>query len=159
MQVDTKTFVKAFVVVFAAMFGLSLLFYSLILGDTISTRVDPAFLRDTPGLGCITLGYAALALLMAWVYPHYRVGEGPVWQRGLRFGVVMGLLWIFPLSLVLHGVYRLPFLMLVVDSLWALVEQGVGGIVLASIYQRAERIRAPVGVTETFVSLVALEGD
>ena len=136
MQIDTKTFAKSFIAAFAAMFGLSLLFYTLILGDTISARIDPAFLRETPGFGCITLGYAALALLMAWVYPHYRVGDGPVWPRGLRFGMVMGLLWIFPLTLVLHGVYRLPFLMVVVDTLWAQVEQGVGGIVIAAINER-----------------------
>ena len=137
MKVNTKIFIKSFVAAFIVMFSMALLFYSLILGDTISAKVDPTFLRESPGLCCVTLGYAALALLMAWVYPHYRVGDGPIWRRGLRFGVVMGLLWVFPMSLVLHGVYRLPFVMVVVDTLWALVEQGTGGIVIAAIYARA----------------------
>lgn len=139
MRVNTRTFVLAFIAAFAAMFTLSVLFYSLILGDSISNRIDPAFVRESPGYCCITLGYVALAVLMAWVYPHYLVGDGPVWQRGLRFGVVMGLLWIFPLSLVLHGVYRLPFMIVVIDTLWALVEQGAGGVVIAAVYQRADR--------------------
>jgi hypothetical protein len=139
MHVNTKTFVLSFLAAFAVMFALSLLFYALILGDTISERIDAAFLREPPGYCCITLGYVALAVLMAWVYPNYRVGDGPVWKRGLRFGVIMGLLWIFPLSLVLHGVYNLPFTIVVIDTLWALVEQGIGGIVIAAIHQRAAR--------------------
>ena len=142
MRVNTKTFIASFVAAFAAMFTLSLLFYSLILGDTTSRHIDTAFLRETPGYCCITLGYMALAVLMAWVYPHYRVGDGPVWQRGFRFGIIMGLLWVFPLSLVLHGVYRLPFTIIVIDTLWALVEQGAGGVVIAAIYQRADKSRA-----------------
>jgi hypothetical protein len=141
MRVNTKTFIASFIAAFAAMFTLSVLFYSLILGATISRHIDPAFLQEPPGYCCIVLGYVALAVLMAWVYPHYRVGDGPVWQRGLRFGIIMGLLWIFPLSLVLHGVYRLPFTVVVIDTLWALVEQGAGGVIIAAVYQRADKSR------------------
>ena len=142
MQVNTKTFIASFIAAFAAMFALSVLFYTLILGDTISSHIDPAFLRQPPGYCCIVLGYVALAVLMAWVYPHYRVGGGPIWQRGLSFGIIMGLLWVFPQSLVLHGVYRLPFTIVVIDTLWALVEQGIGGVVIAAINQRVDGSRA-----------------
>ena len=142
MRVNTKTFIASFVAAFAAMFMLSLLFYSLILGDTISRHIDPVFLQEPPGYCCITLGYVALAVLMAWVYPHYHAGDDAIWRRGLRFGIVMGLLWVFPLSLVLHGVYRLPFTIVVIDTLWALVEQGAGGVVIATIHQRADKSRA-----------------
>jgi hypothetical protein len=142
MQVDTRTFIASFVAAFAAMFALALLFYSLILGDTIRRHIDPAFLQEPPGYCCIVLGYLALAVLMAWVYPRYRVGVGSIWQRGFRFGIIIGLLWVFPLSLVLHGMYRFPFTIVMIDTLWALVEQGAGGVVIAAIYQRADRSRA-----------------
>ena len=62
MQVNTKTFVLSFVATFAAMFALSLLVYSLVLGKTITSRIDPAFLREPPGYCCIILGYVALAV-------------------------------------------------------------------------------------------------
>lgn len=138
MQVSRTLMIKSSGAAFVVMFGLSILFTGLA-DDTFRADIDKAFLRDSPGVACITLGYLALSILLAWIYPHYRAGRGPVWQRGLQFGVVMALLWMFPLSLVWHGVYRLSFLMIIVNILWALIEQGIGGVVIAAIYHRFQK--------------------
>jgi hypothetical protein len=39
----------------------------------------------------------------------------------------------------LFGVYRFPYLALPLDFAWALVEQGVGGVVVAMVVGRRER--------------------
>lgn len=139
MMVDTKTFIKTFIAALGVMLVLSVLFYGLVLGRTLERFMDPTLLKPSLGFSCIALGYTALAVLMAWVYPHYRLEPGPFWQRGLQFGVVMALLWIFPLTLVLHGLYRFPFALIMIVTMWALVEQGVGGIVIAWVHQRTPR--------------------
>ena len=58
--------------------------------------------------------------------------------KGLRFGMIMGLVWMFPFSLVLHGAYNFPSAAIFIDTGWALIEQGVGGIVISLIYGRWE---------------------
>ena len=42
-----------------------------------------------------------------------------------------------PYSLVLFGVYRFPYVALPIDFVWALVEQGLGGLVIGIIHGRA----------------------
>lgn len=138
-MVDTKTFIKTFIAALVVMLGLAVLFYGLVLGRALDRLIDSALLKPSLGFSCITLGYIALAVLMAWVYPHYRLDPGPFWQRGLQFGVVMALLWIFPLTLVLHGFYRFPFSLVLLVTMWALVEQGAGGIVIAWVHQRTRQ--------------------
>ena len=39
-----------------------------------------------------------------------------------------------PYSLVLFGVYRFPYVALTLDFAWALVEQGMGGLVIGLIH-------------------------
>jgi hypothetical protein len=145
MKIRLRTFALSLIAAFSAMFAMALVFHGLFLGDYIAENVDPALRRDSPGYCCIVLGYAALAVLMSWLYPHYRTDALAPWKRGLGFGVVVGLLWIFPVSLVLHGAYRFPFSLVLIDAGWAVVEQGVGGIVVAAVYSRLD---AKSGVSE-----------
>lgn len=65
------------------------------------------------------------------MFPKGYAGAGGIGER-LRFGVIMGLLWVLPHGVVLHGVeYGATGKLILVDAAWHLVEQGIGGIVMA----------------------------
>jgi hypothetical protein len=81
----------------------------------------------------IIIAYAILALLMTYIYPQGYKGGVPL-KEGMRFGATMGLLWVLPMSVVMYAVMGTSGTLIIVDSLWHVVEQGVGGIVIAYIY-------------------------
>ena len=89
-----------------------------------------------PRMPFIIIGYVILALLMSYIYPKGYSGGGVV--EGLKFGVLMGLVWVLPHAVILHGVYYgATGKLILVDAIWHLVEQGIGGIVIALIYGSA----------------------
>ena len=64
-------------------------------------------------------------MLMAYLYPK-GYSEGSPVGEGLKFGILIGLIWILPLGLIL-------------DAVWHLVEEGAGGIVIGLVYGRNAR--------------------
>ena len=126
----------AAVAAFAAMFSLAGLFTMVLARDFIATHVDPALLRNPPNLPLIALGYAALAALMAYLYPKLVRVTGSPPLRGLRFGLMVAVCWLMPYSLALFGAYRFPYSALPLDFGWALIEQGTGGALIGLIYGR-----------------------
>ena len=89
-----------------------------------------------PKMLFIILGYLILGVLMSYVYPKGYKGGGAI-AEGLRFGAVIGLLWVLPHAVILHGVYFGAMgTLILVDAAWHMVEQGLGGIAIALIYCR-----------------------
>ena len=116
-----------------AMFSLAGLYTGVIVRDFIAAHVDQALLRSPPNLVLVFFGYLVLALLMSILYRRLvRVTGSPAWS-GLRFGLMAAVCWLMPYSLVLFGVYNFPYIVLPLDFAWALVEQGVGGLVIGLI--------------------------
>ena len=60
-------------------------------------------------------------------------GGSPV-KEGFRFGALIGLIWILPLSMIFHGVWNLPLTGVIVDSAWHVVEEGIAGIAIGLVY-------------------------
>lgn len=88
------------------------------------------------GGGLIIVGYLLLGALMAYMYPIGYKGGRPVLE-GLRFGLLIGLLWVLPQELVrlgAHGKGSISYIL--VNSAWHLVEQGAGGVIIGLIYGR-----------------------
>ena len=121
------------------MFVLAGLFNGLVINQLASQNVDPAMLLESPNLALIALGYALLALLMTLIYP--RVVSRPSYstRSGFLFGMVAGIFWLLPQTLVLHGVYRFPALGLLIDPAWALLEQGIGGAIIGLVHAKLSR--------------------
>ena len=82
----------------------------------------------------IILGVLILAVLMAYMYPQGYKGGSPL-KEGLRFGVIIGLLWALPFNVIMVGVMGTAKTLVLVDTLWHLVEQGVGCIVIGYVYR------------------------
>jgi hypothetical protein len=126
---NTKKMVIALFASFIVMFLLAGLWHMVIMADLYS---GPNSLVE-PMLYFIALGYFVLALIMTYIYPKGYKGGKPVIE-GLKFGILMGLLWILPLSLVLYGVMGGSGTVIIVDVIWHVVEQGIGGIVIGLVY-------------------------
>ena len=117
----------------AAMFGLAGLYTGVLARDFIASNVDAAMLRTPPNLALVAFGYFVLALIMTSIYPKFhRLGSSPA-LSGLLFGAAAGVCWLMPYSLVLFGVYKFPYAVLPMDFVWALIEQGAGGLMIGLI--------------------------
>ena len=120
-----------------AMFSLAGLYTGVLARAFIASHVDATMLRTPPNLALVFAGYAALACVMSLLYARVgRSAGAPAWS-GVRFGLVVAVLWLMPYSLVLFGVYRFPYDALPLDFAWACVEQGFGGLVIGLIHGRA----------------------
>ncbi len=93
------------------------------------------------GTAIILLAYLILGLLMAYIYPLGYKGGKP-WMEGLKFGALMGLLWVFPHTLVMAGAHGTSVLYVIKNSLWHMVEQGIGGLLIGLIYGRLAQKKA-----------------
>jgi hypothetical protein len=92
--------------------------------------------RQVPLTRIIILGYVLLALLMTYLYPKGYSGGNPL-PEGLRFGVLMGVLFTLPHGLILYATEGgHTGTIVIVDASWHIVEQGLGGIVIALMHGR-----------------------
>jgi len=135
---DTKKFLLASLAGAAVMFLLSGLWHAVLLKDFYAAQFGAA-VRAEPLVSFSFLSYLSLAILMAIVFPFGYKG-GAVVKEGLRFGILMGLLCRLPFSLVFYA-NSTSFTMshVLFDGAWHIVEQGIGGIVMALIYVRKTR--------------------
>ncbi len=120
---------------FAVMFSLSGLWY-MVLMSGFYQRQSGALMREQFNFLFIVLGYIVLAFLMSLIYPAGYKGGSPA-KEGLRFGVVIGLVAWFTTNLILHAVWKNTLAAALVDSVWHVVEQGIGGIVIALVYGKS----------------------
>ncbi|MDH4184020.1 MAG: hypothetical protein OEV92_07355 [Nitrospinota bacterium] len=87
------------------------------------------------GIFMLLLAYFILALFMAYLYPMGFKGKHPV-KDGLWLGALVGLIWVFPHGLAMAGAHGEPLAYLFKNSVWHMVEQGIGGIVVAVVYTK-----------------------
>ena len=128
-----KKMILACVTGFLVMFLLAGLWHELIMSDLYDMPTS----REEPLMGFIALAFFILALLMAYLYPKGYSGGSPA-AEGLKFGVVIGLMWTLPLGLILYAVSKDSSLnMVIVDALWHLVEEGAGGVAIGLVYGRS----------------------
>ncbi|MDR1988832.1 MAG: hypothetical protein LBQ09_01220 [Acidobacteriaceae bacterium] len=122
------------------MFSLAGLYTGVLARDFIASHVDSSMLRTPPNLMLVFAGYVVLAALMSVLYSTFGpFASSNVWS-GVRFGWLMAVLWLMPTSLVLFGVYRFPYVALPLDFAWALVEQGIGGVIVALVVRPSGRM-------------------
>lgn len=132
---NIKKFMKAWILAFVVMFLLSGLFNGIIISSFIENNISSSLIRESPNMLLIGLGYVVLSFVMAFFYPRFIKPRNSTWRSGLTFGMILGVVWLLPYSLVLHGVYTFPAMALLIDPVWALIEQGAGGISMGLIYR------------------------
>jgi hypothetical protein len=127
------------------MFTLAGLYTGVLARSFIATHVESALLRQPTNLAVVFVGYAVLAALMTLIYGKVMNAKPSTAWSDFQFGMVAGICWLIPYSLVLFGVYRFPYLALPLDFGWALLEQGMGGLVIG-LFLRNRLHRSSAGV-------------
>ena len=90
------------------------------------------------GTGIIFIAYIVLALLMAYIYPLVYKGKRAQIE-GLKFGILIGILWVFPHELAMAGAHGESISYVFKNAVWHMVEQGVGGIIVALVYAKFQK--------------------
>ena len=129
---NAKKMLLALIAGFAVMYLLSWLWHMKIMVDFYIAHSSSGAL-DAPKTQYILLGYFVLALILSYIYPLGYKGGSPVIE-GLKFGAVMGLLWNLPFSLVSFGLFESSGTLIIVDGIWHIVEEGIGGIAIGLVY-------------------------
>jgi len=89
------------------------------------------------GVEIILLAYLVLSLIMAYMYPLVYKGGRPI-VEGLKFGVIIGILWVFPHELAMAAAHGDSISYVFKNAAWHLIEQGFGGIIIGLIYGRID---------------------
>jgi hypothetical protein len=89
------------------------------------------------GTGIIFVAYMVLSTLMVYLYSRLSRGGRPA-VEGLRFGIVIGLLWVFPHELAMAGAHGDSISYVLKNAAWHMVEQGAGGIIIGLVYGRGK---------------------
>lgn len=119
-----------------AMWALAGIWHTLILARFYEAEAGATH----EGTGIILVAYLVLGVLMAYLYPRGYKG-GPPALEGLRFGVVIGLLWVFPHELAMAGAHGAPLPYVFQNAAVHMVEQGLGGILIGLVYGRDPALR------------------
>lgn len=133
---NIKKFILATLAGSVAMWLLAGLWHELIMANFYSSETHATH----EGTVIIFLAYLVLGVLMAYVYPLGYKGGRPALE-GLRFGIVIGLVWVFPHGLAMAGAHGDSLLYVFKNAAWHIIEQGVGGIIIALVYARGKSIK------------------
>ena len=135
---DIKKLSFSTIVAFAAMFLLGYLWHAEFMADFYQNNpgdignVD----RESPKIFFVGLGYFSLALVMSYLYPKGAAKDNNTLD-GMKFGAIMGFVWIVPLLSVLYGA-SIVFSKTVVfgDGIYHIVEGAIAGALIAMIYRK-----------------------
>lgn len=109
-----------------------------IIGGLWHNLVLPSFNKNIQahhdGLGITLIAYFILALLMVYIYALINKGNNAI-IVGLKLGVIIGIVWVFPHGLVMAGTHHdTSIIYEIKNTLYHMFEQGVGGIIIGLIY-------------------------
>ncbi|MFC2083516.1 hypothetical protein ACFLS9_00510 [Bacteroidota bacterium] len=91
------------------------------------------------GTVIIFIAYIVLAILMAYMFSlGHKKGKRPAIE-GLRFGILIGILWVFPHDLAMAGAHGESISYVFKNTAWHIVEQGVGGIIVALVFAKFQK--------------------
>jgi len=79
------------------------------------------------GLGIALIAYILLGLLMSYFYQNSKDSHDSL-MKGLKIGMIIGVLWVFPHGLTMAAVHESSFSYQITNTIYHVVEQGIGGI-------------------------------
>ncbi len=129
--------ILAWIAGFVVMFLLSGLWYMVLMESYYSEQFSDVA-RTEPMMLWIAAGYLVAALLMAIIYPMGYKGGTPAGE-GLKFGILVGLLMAVPTGLIFYGVNTIPPSGTMVDTIYQVVDKGIGGIVIGLVFGRGQK--------------------
>lgn len=87
------------------------------------------------GIFIMLIAYFILAFLMTLLFAMIFNKSNPL-TLGIKLGIIVGILWVFPHGLAMAGIHETSILYEVKNALWHLFEQGIGGITIALFFRK-----------------------
>lgn len=100
--------------------------------NLILPNIDRSIQAHHDGLALMLISYFILAFLISYIYTLSYKGGNPVFE-GLKMGIIIGILWVFPHGLAMAGAHDTSIVYEINNGLYHMVEQGIGGIIIAVI--------------------------
>ena len=101
--------------------------------NLILPGIDSRVQAHHDGLALMLISYFILAFFIAYIYSiSYKGGNLVI--EGLKIGVVVGIVWVFPHGLTMAGAHNTSITYEINNAIYHVVEQGIGGIIIASIF-------------------------
>ncbi len=85
------------------------------------------------GLGVMLVSYIILAMLMTFFFITSKKSKNTRISEGFKIGAIIGILWVFPHGLAMAGAHNTSIVYEIKNGIWHIVEQGIGGIIIALI--------------------------
>lgn len=127
MKSKSLSFIGAAAISGIAMWIVAGLWHNLIL-PLFDKNVHP----HHEGLVLMLIAYFVLSLLMTNIY-ILSTKSGSHIINGLKIGIIVGILWVFPHGLAMAGVHNTSVIYEIKNTLWHVIEQGIGGIIIAIV--------------------------
>lgn len=86
------------------------------------------------GLGIILIAYILLGLLMSYFYLNSNDSKDSI-IKGIKIGVIVGILWVFPHGLTMAAVHESSFSYQFSNTFYHIIEQGIGGMIIFITYR------------------------
>ena len=93
---------------------------------------DSSIKAHHDGILIMFIAYFILAGLMTYLF-NLIEKDNKIVLTGLKAGILVGILWVFPHGLVMAGAHDTSILYEIGNTLWHMVEQGAGGVIIALI--------------------------
>jgi hypothetical protein len=105
------------------------LYHNLIM-PAIDNNIHP----HHEGLGIVFIAYILLGLFMNYFYLNHSDNKDSL-RKGLKIGMIVGILWVFPHGLTMAATHETSFLYQFSNTLYHMIEQGIGGIIIFITYK------------------------
>ena len=135
---NLKKLITATILSFIVMFAVGGLWYAGLMAEFYENNFATfgSLARPTTIFPQLIVEIIIVAFILAWIFPKISKGEYLL-KGGLMMGAVVGLLIALPGYLAQMAVGTgVEWAGIIVDTLFRIVEQGVGGLVVAWIYRR-----------------------
>lgn len=86
------------------------------------------------GLGITLVAYIILGLFISIFYQNSKEIKNSL-AKGLKIGILIGILWVFPHGLTMAAVHESSILYELKNTIYHLVEQGIGGMMVFVTYR------------------------
>ena len=123
------------IVILTVAVGLGMAFFSGIWHNLILASFYGKTGAEHEGIAVLFIAYFILAFLMSYLYPRFYKGGKPVIE-GMKFGALIGILWVFPHELAMVGAHGEPLEYVFKNGALHIFEQGFGGIILGYLHEK-----------------------
>ena len=86
------------------------------------------------GIGIMLIAYFILAFLMTYLYSLVNKTNHSI-VIGLKLGVIIGVLWVFPHGLAMAGTHDTSIIYEIKNTLYHIFEQGMGGLIISLVFK------------------------